>query len=153
MKQLKLTLTLALIAMLTLVMVFSLSACSDDDSATSAEGLDELEYVDAEARVVTEEEFDHHSTSIAQVGNLVLDESTGDIKLSWDAVEDAVEYEIFRSDHPDSYFGRLARVEETNFTDPEPLAGKTNHYKVRAVKYVHGTEKFGHLSSGVQVDR
>ena len=154
MKSFKLSLTMGLVIVLAFVLTFALIGlvgCGDTED-TSTTSIDELEYVDAEAQVNAGNEYGTHKAGVDQVENLVLKDGE-EVALSWDAVEDADEYEVFRSTHPHLDFGRIARIESTHFVDPDPISDQPSHYKVRALKHLHGTEKHGHLSAGVKLVR
>ena len=59
--------------------------------------------------------------------------SSGKIKLSWDAVDGVVKYEIHRSTSKDGTYNKLATTESTSYTDKKASAGKMYYYKVMAV--------------------
>ena len=64
-------------------------------------------------------------------------ESSGKIKVSWNAIEGAVKYEIYRADSKDGTYSRIYSGTNTSVTNTKNLeAGKTYYYKVRAI---HGT--------------
>ena len=53
--------------------------------------------------------------------------------LTWDAVEDAVKYEIYRSTKSNKSYKLVATVEELRYVDISVATGKTFYYKVVAV--------------------
>ena len=69
------------------------------------------------------------SAPVATVSN---DAATGKVKLTWVAVEGAVNYEIYRAIGKSGTYSRRITVTETAYTDVEAEAGKTYYYKVRA---------------------
>ena len=65
-----------------------------------------------------------------------VDKVTGKPVLTWDAVEGAVKYEIYRSTKSGKSYKLIDTVEELTFTDATLSAGKTYYYKVKAVGLV-----------------
>ncbi len=59
--------------------------------------------------------------------------STGKIKLSWEAVDGAVKYQIYRATEKDGTYTRIYTTKGTSFTNTSLDAGKTYYYKVRAL--------------------
>ena len=59
--------------------------------------------------------------------------STGKIKISWEAVEGATKYEIYRATSKTGTYSRLTTVTGTSATNTKTDAGKTYYYKVRAL--------------------
>ena len=59
--------------------------------------------------------------------------STGKIKLSWNAVNGAVSYKVYRASSKSGTYSLLKTTTSTSFTNTSPTPGKTYYYKVRAV--------------------
>ena len=62
-----------------------------------------------------------------------IDAVSGKPVLSWDAVEGAVKYEIYRSTKSNKSYTKIATVEGLSYTDETVSAGKTYYYKVVAI--------------------
>ena len=62
-----------------------------------------------------------------------VDTVSGKPVLSWEAVEGAVKYEIYRSTKSSKSYKLVATVEELTYTDETVSAGKTYYYKVKAI--------------------
>ena len=58
---------------------------------------------------------------------------TGKVQLTWDAVEGAVEYKIYRSTSKDGTYSRMFTTTKTTYTNTKAEAGVTYYYKVVAV--------------------
>ena len=59
--------------------------------------------------------------------------STGRIKLSWSAIDGAKEYYVYRSTGKDGTYSQIGSTTSTSYTDKTAKAGKTYHYKVKAI--------------------
>ena len=59
--------------------------------------------------------------------------SSGRILITWEAVEDAVSYTVYRSASKTGTFSSIGSTEEEQFTDKTAVFGKTYYYKVRAI--------------------
>ena len=59
--------------------------------------------------------------------------SSGKIKVSWKAIEGAVEYEVYRATSKDGTYKLMKTVTGTSFTNTSTEAGKTYYYKVKAI--------------------
>ena len=59
--------------------------------------------------------------------------STGKIKLSWDKIDGATSYVIYRATSKDGTYSKLSTVTGTSATNTKTDAGKTYYYKVRAI--------------------
>ena len=60
--------------------------------------------------------------------------SGGDPRLTWETIEGAIKYRVYRSDAKDGEYELVkATVTATSFTDKEAASGKTWYYKVRAI--------------------
>ena len=59
--------------------------------------------------------------------------STGKVKISWDAVEGATKYEVYRATAKDGTYSRISTTSNTSVTNTSAVAGKTYYYKVRAI--------------------
>ena len=60
-------------------------------------------------------------------------ESSGKPKISWNAVEFAEKYEVYRATSKDGKFEKVKTTTSKSYTDKEAKAGKIYYYKVRAV--------------------
>ena len=75
--------------------------------------------------------------------------STGKIKLSWKAVESAVEYKIYRSTSEDGSYKLVKTTTSTSYTDTTAKAGVTYFYKVRAIaKNTAANSAYSEIKSG-----
>ena len=59
--------------------------------------------------------------------------STGKIKISWEAVEGATKYEVYRATSKDGTYSRISTTSTTSVTNTKAEEGKTYYYKVRAI--------------------
>ena len=59
--------------------------------------------------------------------------ATGKVKLTWDAVEGAVEYKVYRATAKDGKYSLMYTTTGTSYTNSKAEAGKTYYYKVMAV--------------------
>ena len=59
--------------------------------------------------------------------------STGKIKISWEAVDGATKYEVYRATSKDGTYSRISTTANTSVTNTKAEAGKTYYYKVRAI--------------------
>ena len=57
----------------------------------------------------------------------------GKPSFTWENVEDAEKYEIFRSDSENGEYEKLATLVETSYADPTAEIGKVYYYKISAV--------------------
>lgn len=64
------------------------------------------------------------------IGNV---KSSGKIKVTWDAVDGAVKYEIYRATSKNGEFKLMYTTEGTSYTNTSAKAGKTYYYKVKAI--------------------
>ena len=60
-------------------------------------------------------------------------ESTGKISLTWDAVEGAVQYEVYRATSKTGKYTRMKALTNTTYTNTTAKAGKYYYYYVRAI--------------------
>ncbi len=67
---------------------------------------------------------------LLKISNVV---SSGKIKLTWDAVDGAVKYYVYRSTSKDGTYNYLYSTTKTSFTNTGAEAGRTYYYKVKAV--------------------
>lgn len=67
---------------------------------------------------------------IVRVSNVA---STGKIKLSWDKVEGAAKYEVYRALSENGTYTKLTTVKGTSVTNTSALPGFTYYYKVKAI--------------------
>lgn len=59
--------------------------------------------------------------------------SSGKIKLTWKAVENAVKYEIYRADSASGTFSKKYTTSGTSYTNTSATAGNTYYYYVKAI--------------------
>ena len=59
--------------------------------------------------------------------------SSGKIKVSWEKVDGAVEYEIYRADSKTGTYKLVKTTTSRSFTNTSATAGKTYYYKVKAI--------------------
>ncbi|MCL2746300.1 MAG: hypothetical protein FWE48_04325 [Coriobacteriia bacterium] len=174
MKLLKLTLAVSLT--LTLFFVFAACGVSDRVSApeiledveasvlvqgapeTTVESLREAPNPELEFRILPVEAFEgsrnqlpakKRADKLGQVKGLEYEEVSQGINLSWKPVLYAEGYEVFHSTRKYAQYSRIAQVQETAHIHLDPTEGKTNYYKVRAYKYLHGNLRRGSLSTPI----
>ena len=58
---------------------------------------------------------------------------TGKVRLTWEAVEGAVEYKVYRATEKDGKYSLMFTTEGTSYTNTKAEAGVTYYYKVVAV--------------------
>lgn len=76
----------------------------------------------------------YHTCDLARpVLTTSIVESTGKIKLSWNAVEGAVRYEIYRATSASGTYTRIYTTSKTSMTNANAVAGTKYFYKVRAL--------------------
>ena len=61
------------------------------------------------------------------------DHTTGKMKFTWDKVDNAKKYEIYRSTSADGKFTKLTTTTKTSYIDSSAAVGKEYYYKIRAV--------------------
>lgn len=59
--------------------------------------------------------------------------SSGKIKLSWDAVDGAEKYEVYRATSKSGTYKKIYTTANTSMTNTSTTAGKTYYYKVKAI--------------------
>lgn len=59
--------------------------------------------------------------------------TTGNVRLTWDAIEGATEYEAYRATSEDGTYTRMYTTKRTSYTNTSGVAGNTYYYKVRAI--------------------
>ena len=59
--------------------------------------------------------------------------SSGKVKISWEAVEGATKYEVYRATSKNGTYSRISTTSNTSVTNTKADAGKTYYYKVRAI--------------------
>lgn len=69
-------------------------------------------------------------TPTVSAGNV---SSSGNIRLSWKAVDGAVEYEVYRSGYRNGTYTKMFTTANTSYTNTGITPGYTYYYKVRAV--------------------
>ena len=73
---------------------------------------------------------------------------SGKVKLTWEPVEGAVEYKVYRSTSKDGTYSLTKTLTNTTYTNTNAVAGTKYYYKVVAV-----AEKSAANSAGTQVSR
>jgi len=87
---------------------------------------------------------------LAPVGGVTVEATAPGNVITWKPVLGAQGYEIYRAANTMSRIELIGSVEggtTTTFTDPSPVAGKRNLYKVRATKDLAGIKRNGNLSA------
>ena len=59
--------------------------------------------------------------------------SSGKIKLTWETVDGATKYEVYRATSKSGTYTKLGTTTKTYYTNSSATAGKTYYYKVKAV--------------------
>lgn len=59
--------------------------------------------------------------------------SSGKIKLTWNAIDKAASYKVYRSTSKTGTYSLIKSTEGTSFTNTSATAGKTYYYKIRAI--------------------
>ena len=59
--------------------------------------------------------------------------STGKIKISWNKVDGAVKYEVYRATSKNGKYTKLTTTTKTSVTNSKTEAGKTYYYRVKAI--------------------
>ena len=59
--------------------------------------------------------------------------SSGKIKVSWEKVDDAVKYEVYRATSKDGEYSLMKTTTSTSYTNTSAKAGQTYYYKVKAI--------------------
>ena len=59
--------------------------------------------------------------------------TSGKVKLTWDAVDGATHYEVWRSESKNGTYKKLSTTSKTSFINTSAQTGKTYYYKVRAI--------------------
>ncbi len=71
------------------------------------------------------------------------------IKISWDPVDGADGYAVYRYSSDTGKYGYVSSTTKTSMTNSSRTTGKTYYYKVRAYRTVDGVKKYGDYSSSV----
>ena len=66
--------------------------------------------------------------------------STGKIKVSWEKVDGAVEYEVYRATSKDGTYTLKKTTTGTSYTNTSANTGKTYYYKVKAIATNHDAD-------------
>ena len=74
-----------------------------------------------------------HTTLAKPVVTFAIDEATGKPMLTWEEVEGAVEYKVYRSSKSTSSYKAVATITELSYTDTSVAVAKGYYYKVLAV--------------------
>ena len=72
--------------------------------------------------------------------------NSGKIVLTWDAVEGASEYQVFRATSKDGDYTKYFTTSNTTYTNTSAVAGNTYYYKVRAIGENGTTGDFSNIS-------
>ncbi len=67
---------------------------------------------------------------VVSIGNAP---ATGKIKLSWDAIDGAVKYEIYRSNSRNGTYTKIYTTKKTSFANGSPQPGEAYYYRVKAI--------------------
>ena len=59
--------------------------------------------------------------------------SSGKVKISWERVEGATKYQVYRATSKNGTYSRISTTSNTSVTNTKAEAGKTYYYKVRAI--------------------
>ena len=59
--------------------------------------------------------------------------SSGKIKISWEKIDGAVKYEVWRATSKTGTYSKLTTTTNTSVTNTSAIAGKTYYYKVKAI--------------------
>ena len=59
--------------------------------------------------------------------------ATGKIKLTWEAIDGAVKYEIYRSDSRNGTYTKIYTTKKTSFVNDSPQPGEAYYYRVKAI--------------------
>lgn len=76
-----------------------------------------------------------YSKLLPPVITVSQDEALGRAKVSWDAVEHAVSYAVYRSSSKTGSYTKLGTTDKLSYIDPTGKAGRTYYYKVKAVAF------------------
>lgn len=79
------------------------------------------------------------------------EKSTDYITLSWNPVQDATKYQVYRSTSPYGDYEFVTETYNTEFTDTGLDSNTTYYYKVRAYKVVNSTRYYGYFSDILKV--
>ena len=61
------------------------------------------------------------------------DHYTGKIKLTWEKIDGAAKYEVYRATSKDGTYSLLKTLTGTSLTNTSTTVGKTYYYKIRAL--------------------
>lgn len=77
-------------------------------------------------------------------------DSTGKLKLTWNAVDGANKYEIYRATSLGGTFAKYYTTTSTSFSNTSVVAGSTYYYQVRAISNLssYATSAFSEIMSG-----
>lgn len=91
--------------------------------------------------------FEILAPDLDAVEGLIFEGSNSDsIDISWDAVQGATKYQVYRSTTPYSGYKLVANTYNTYFTDTGLEINSTYYYKVRACKTINSTNYYGSFS-------
>lgn len=91
---------------------------------------DKIAELEKEIAELSEAEAKQLAAPVAKVSNVA---KTGKIKVTWDAVEGADEYAVYRSTSEAGSYKRMHITTGTTYTNTNATAGKTYYYKVKAL--------------------
>lgn len=76
-----------------------------------------------------------YSKLSAPVISVSRDEALGRARITWEAVENAQRYAVYRSTTKTGTYSRLGNTENLSYLDPTGRAGQTYYYKVKALAF------------------
>ena len=68
------------------------------------------------------------------------DAVTGNLRLIWNAIDGAINYEVYRASEKNGTYTKVFTTTDTSYVDPSAIAGKEHYYKVKAIhknRYAH----------------
>jgi len=98
---------------------FRLQAVASKEAANSAFSAAKNVYVKLETPVISAS----------------TDPDLGRARISWEAVDNAVSYAVYRSTSKNGSYSKLGTTENLSYLDPSGRAGTTYYYKVKAVAF------------------
>ena len=117
-----------LVAQQTAITFLDAAAAPDSDYSYKVNALGaspELNSADGSYKAV-------HTTLAKPVVTAKPDDATGKPVLTWDAVEGAATYKVYRATKKSGNYKAVATVTDPTYTDAKATRGKTYYYKVRA---------------------
>ncbi len=84
---------------------------------------------------------------VTPVITLAAHYASGKPQVSWETVEGAASYKVYRANKGSSEFAEIASVAETNYIDTDAVAGSLYRYKVTAVSAAGLESEFSNMKS------